>query len=81
MGYFSVSMHVGHPNGQGSDMRPVKAVVDTGASDSTFPASLFERLHIEPEGNTSAFTPTAKARYAIMELHQSALASALMYAP
>lgn len=50
MGYFSVQVHVGHPHASGSDMRPVDAVVDTGASDSMFPSSLFERLHIEPEG-------------------------------
>ncbi len=51
MGYFSVQVSVGHPYGSGSDMLPVDAVVDTGASDSMFPASLFERLHIEPEGS------------------------------
>ena len=50
MGYFSVQVSVGHPRGYGGDMRPVAAVVDTGASDSMFPASLFEELHIEPEG-------------------------------
>ena len=49
MGYFSESIHVGHPSVPGGDMLPVEAVVDTGASDSMFPASLFERLHVEPE--------------------------------
>ncbi len=51
MGYFSVPISVGHPYESGNDMRPALAVVDTGASDSMFPASLFERLHIEPEGS------------------------------
>ena len=51
MGYFSVPIHVGHPSVPGGDMLPVEAVVDTGASDSMFPASLFEKLHIEPEGS------------------------------
>lgn len=50
MGYFSVQVRVGHPTAPGGDMLPVEAVVDTGASDSMFPASLFEQLHIEPEG-------------------------------
>lgn len=50
MGYFSVRVHVGHPYDTVGDLRPVEAVVDTGASDSMFPASLFEQLHIEPEG-------------------------------
>lgn len=55
MGYFSVLLHVGHPTGPESDMRPVDAVVDTGASDSMFPASLFEQLHIEPDGEYPCF--------------------------
>ena len=50
MGYFSVPVHIGHPAIPGGDLRPVDAVVDTGASDSMFPASLLEELHIEPEG-------------------------------
>ena len=50
MGYFSVLIHVGHPRGVGDEMRPVEAVVDTGASDSMFPVSLFEQLHIGSEG-------------------------------
>ena len=50
MGYFSVLVHVGHAWGVRGDMRPVEAVVDTGASDSVFPASLLEELHVEPEG-------------------------------
>ena len=51
MGYFSVRISVGNPYQSGGDMLPVEAVVDTGASDSMFPASLFEQLHIEPEGS------------------------------
>ena len=31
-------------------MESVEAMVDTGASDSVFPASLLSWLHIEPEG-------------------------------
>ncbi len=50
MGYFSVPVQVGHPGILGGDLLPVKAVVDTGASDSMFPASLFEQLHVEPQG-------------------------------
>ncbi len=50
MGYFSVPVYVGYPWGPGGDMRPVEAVVDTGASDSVFPTSLLEELHVEPEG-------------------------------
>ena len=50
MGYFSVQIYLGHPYVSGGDMRPIDAVVDTGASDSVFPASLLEELHIEPEG-------------------------------
>lgn len=55
MGYFSVLVHVGHPRSPDSDMRPVEAVVDTGASDSMFPASLFEQLHVEPRGEYPCF--------------------------
>ena len=51
MGYFSVPISVGHPHESGSDLRPVQAVVDTGASDSVLPASLLGELHIEPEGS------------------------------
>ena len=50
MGYFSVQVHVGHRASIGGDTLQVEAVVDTGASDSMFPASLFEQLHVEPEG-------------------------------
>lgn len=51
MGYFSVPIQVGNPSVTGGDMLPVDALVDTGASDSMLPASLFERLRIEPEGS------------------------------
>ena len=51
MGYFSVSINVGHPSIPGGDMLPAEAMVDTGASDSMFPASMLERLHIEPVGS------------------------------
>ena len=55
MGDFSVQVYVGHPYDLEGDMRPVEAVVDTGASDSMFPASLLEALHVEPEGQFRCF--------------------------
>ena len=50
MGYFSVQVHVGHPWDREGNLHPVEAIVDTGASDSLFPASLLTELQIEPEG-------------------------------
>ena len=46
MGIFATTVRVGNPNG--GDRTEVEALVDTGASDSMFPASLLERLHLEP---------------------------------
>ncbi len=46
MGTFSVIVSVGNPNG--GDQVEIEALVDTGASDSMFPASLLENLHLEP---------------------------------
>ena len=46
MGTFSVMVSVGNP--RGGDQVEVAALVDTGASDSMFPASLLESLHLEP---------------------------------
>ena len=63
MGYFSVQLYVGHPYVSGGDMRPIDAVVDTGASDSVFPATLLEQLHIDPEG-------TYPCRYANGEIDE-----------
>ena len=51
MGDFNVQVYVGHPYDYGREMRPVEALVDTGASDSVLPASLLEDLHIAPEGS------------------------------
>ena len=48
MGTFNIRVDVGHPSG--GDMESVEAMVDTGASDSVFPASLLTWLHIEQEG-------------------------------
>ena len=48
MGTFNITVHAGHPSG--GDMELVEAMVDTGASDSVFPASLLSWLHIEQEG-------------------------------
>ena len=45
MGTFSVMVRVGNP--MGGDRVEVEALVDTGASDSMFPASLLEDLHLE----------------------------------
>ena len=44
MGDFSVDIHIG--NITGGDTRPVTALVDTGATESAFPADLLEQLHI-----------------------------------
>ena len=56
MGYFSASVHVGHPNGQGSEH---EASQGSGGHRELqipcSPASLFERLHIEPEGEYPCF--------------------------
>ena len=46
MGTFSVIVSVGNPNG--GDQVEIEALVDTGASDSMFPASLLENLRLEP---------------------------------
>lgn len=46
MGTFSVIVHVGNP--MGGDEVEVEALVDTGASDSMFPASLMHDLRLEP---------------------------------
>ena len=44
MGDFSVGIHIG--NITGGDTRPATALVDTGATESAFPANLLEELHI-----------------------------------
>ncbi len=46
MGIFFTTVQVG--NLEGGDQEEVQAVVDTGASDSMFPASLLEYLHVHP---------------------------------
>ena len=46
MGAFSVTVSVGNPSG--GDQIKVKALVDTSASDSMFPASLLAGLHLDP---------------------------------
>ena len=46
MGTFYVDVTVGNPDG--GDTTSVKALVDTGATDSMFPSSLLEYLKIEP---------------------------------
>ncbi len=44
MGDFTTEIHIG--NITGGDMHPVTALVDTGATESAFPADLLEWLHI-----------------------------------
>ena len=44
MGDFTAEIHIG--NIAGGDMHPVTAPVDTGATESAFPADLLEWLHI-----------------------------------
>ena len=46
MGIFSTTVLVG--NLEGGDQEEMQAVVDTGASDSMFPASLLEYLRVHP---------------------------------
>ena len=46
MGVFSTTVSIG--NHEGGDALEVQALVDTGASDSMFPASVLERLHLHP---------------------------------
>lgn len=46
MGIFSTTVWVG--NLEGGDQAEVQVMVDTGASDSMFPASLLEHLHLQP---------------------------------
>ena len=46
MGVFSTTVSIG--NLEGGDHTEVHALVDTGASDSMFPASLLEQLHVRP---------------------------------
>ncbi len=46
MGVFSETVLIG--NLEGGDQAEVQAMVDTGASDSMFPASLLEHLHVHP---------------------------------
>ena len=46
MGIFARTVSIG--NIEGGDRAEVEAIVDTGASDSMFPASLLEHLHLHP---------------------------------
>ena len=49
MGTFYTDVLIG--NVSGGDMLPVSALVDTGASDSVFPADLSATLQIQPMGH------------------------------
>lgn len=46
MGVFATPVSIG--NIEGGDRAEMEAMVDTGASDSMFPASLLEHLHVHP---------------------------------
>ena len=46
MGVFFQTVKVGNP--QGGDFVEIDATVDTGATDSMFPASLLAELHLQP---------------------------------
>ena len=46
MGVFATKVSIG--NIEGGDRAEMEAMVDTGASDSMFPASLLEHLHVHP---------------------------------
>ncbi len=46
MGVFETTVSIG--NIEGGDRAEMVAMVDTGASDSMFPASLLEYLHVHP---------------------------------
>ena len=46
MGTFRVAIGVGHPHG--GDLRPVTALVDTGATHSMMPETLLDALRLGP---------------------------------
>ncbi len=46
MGDFATEVYIGNING--GDMHPVSALVDTGATESAFPADFLEYLRIQP---------------------------------
>ena len=46
MGTFYAKVSIGNLNG--GDMHETEALVDTGATDSAFPAALLEQLHVRP---------------------------------
>ena len=46
MGTFYAKVNIGNLNG--GDTHETEALVDTGATDSAFPAALLEQLHIRP---------------------------------
>ena len=48
MGTFSVSVGIGHPNG--NNLLEVYALVDTGATHSMIPKSMLDELGIKPYG-------------------------------
>ena len=53
MGIFARTVSIG--NLEGGDRAEVEAVVDTGASDSMFPASLLEHLRVRPRSQVNYF--------------------------
>ena len=53
MGTVYATVKIGNLNG--GDMYETEALVDTGATDSAFPATLLERLHIAPQGDAVTY--------------------------
>ena len=49
MGVFWQTVKVGNP--EGGDFAEIEAMVDTGAADSMFPASLLADIHLHPIGS------------------------------
>lgn len=54
MGIFHVKVSIA--NTAGGDAHETEALVDTGATDSAFPAALLEALHIRPESSVTYVT-------------------------
>lgn len=57
MGTFYAKVSIGNLNG--GDMYETEALVDTGATDSAFPAALLEQLHVPPSEEPPVIYVTA----------------------
>ena len=71
MGTFYAKISVGNLHGGGT--HETTALVDTGATDSAFPAALLERLHIQPNGGQPISYVTADGSRVICERGQAML--------